>query len=492
MSSTQGCEGPGEGLNHIYFFIDKARQSRPSTSSTDTTNQCATPRSEAASLDSEDTEATTAMSNSSSLGNSHLNPHAKSFAPPALSNQTPTIANVFEMRETADRGYGLFATAHIPIGARILCESPLLRIDENGLHRAINAYEKLQDSQKAAFDELQFFKPELIDLEQASRFDLIERQDKRLDDDQLCDAVVADHVRIMGIFAANNFAAGKGLAVFEKASRLNHSCVPNVHHSFNPTLQKQTVHAVRDIQPGEELCTTYLGGPGCYYVRSQRVEMLRSNYGFTCTCTACSDPSGASESRRQLMANLAWGLQQYLERSAFGMTFVPTSPAEALAQSEAFIHLLLEEGLFTVELMKAYRTASTQALNISMYEKAMAYAKNEADVEGNCLGTELNDLVQLGVASSCWVETVRSAAARAGVALGKGGKYNHKKSQKGPKSQAQREKKRATKKKQQMKKKELEAASKAKERVEQKEADRSRKEAERKRKEYDTAFPTLA
>ncbi|KAI6864735.1 hypothetical protein KC334_g20169, partial [Hortaea werneckii] len=467
----------GEGLNHIYFFIDKARQSRPSTSSTDTTNQCATPRSEAASLDSEDTEATTAMSHSSSLGNSHINPHAKSFAPPALSNQTPTVANVFEMRKIADRGCGLFATEHIPIGARILCESPLLRIDENGLHRAINAYEKLPVSQKAAFDGLQFFKPELIDLEQASRFDPIERQDKRLDDDQLCDAVVADHVRIMGIFAANNFSAGKGLAVFEKASRLNHSCVPNVHHSFNPTLQKQTVHAVRDIQPGEELCTTYLGGPGCYYIRSQRIEMLRSNYGFTCTCTACSDPSGASESRRQLMANLAWGLQQYLERSAFGMTFVPTSPAEALAQAEAFIHLLLEEGLFTVELMKAYRTASTQALNISMYEKAMAYAKNEADVERNCLGTELNDLVQLGVASSCWVDTVRSAAARAGVALGKGGKYNHKKSQKGPKSQAQKEKKRATKKKHQMKKKELEAAAKAKERVEQKEVDRSRKEA---------------
>lgn len=477
-------------LDHVYFFINDRR---PSTASTGDSNQCGTPRSEIASVDSNDTEATTAVSGMSSLGSWNLNPHAKTFNPPTSPCDEQSNADCFELRKTADRGYGLFATTAIPIGTRIICEAPLIRIPERSLHLASPAYETLSNAQKATFDKLHFFQPQHLDLEQVSHFNLIDYSDNRTEDDDFVDELVAKHIRVMGIFSANSFAAGDGLAVFETTSRINHSCVPNVHHSYNPSLQKQTVHAERDISPGEELCTTYFGGPDTYYLRSQRIEILRSDYGFTCACPACADSTGISDSRRQLMGSLAWGLQQFLERNCLGMTHVPTSSSEALQQAEALIHLLLQEGLFSGELIRAYRTASAQALNAGVFQKAMDYAKHEAEVERNCLGTELADLVQLGMASTCWMEHVLSTAAAAGFQFEKHGNLEN--ASKSARSENKAKKNMQKKRAKALKKKEQEReANRAKEveRVARKEIERQKKEAAKKQNEYDTSFPSLA
>lgn len=354
---------------------------------------------------------------SDSSSSSGLNPLAADFQPTthAPTPPPPTASQLFELRAIEGKGLGLVAVAFIPQGTRVISESPLLRIDTNKVHLAWGPYCRLSNSQKAAYDALHYFKPEDVNFEQASRVYLIDNNDRNLDEDDI-DDLIKEQGQVMGRFACNNFACGQGLGVFETTSRLNHSCVPNMHHSYNPNLKQQTVHALRDIQPGEELCTTYLGGPACYYVRAQRIELLRRTYGFTCKCPACLDVTGESDGRREVMATIAYGLQVFYQGGqAAQIPYVPTSPTQALQQSEDLIRLLLDEGLPSIELCKAYRMASTQALNIGDFDTAFAHAFREKDVERNCLGTDLDDLYSLQAATACWIGHIREAAQRAGV-----------------------------------------------------------------------------
>ena len=58
-----------------------------------------------------------------------------------------------EVKESAGKGLGVFATAGIPRGARVLAEEPLLKLDEeNGTAKDILlAFEKLSVSKKKSY-----------------------------------------------------------------------------------------------------------------------------------------------------------------------------------------------------------------------------------------------------------------------------------------------------------------------------------------------------
>jgi len=310
--------------------------------------------------------------------------------------------------------------------------------------------------------------------------------------------IIQDQVRVMSTFACNNFQCGEGLAVFATTARLNHSCVPNVHHSFNPTLQKQTVYAMRPIQPGEELCTTYLGGGGAYQVRAQRIESLRTNYGFTCACPACTDVTGQSDGRRELMGSIAYGLQVFQYGGQVPEHprpwYVPASPKLAISQAEDFISMLIGEGILSIELCKAYRMASMIALGLKDFDKAKHYAFAEADVEKICLGSSLDDLEKSGVAAACWLEMLRKVMVKARVIQPdqklKKPLTEQQQVEKNLKGKQKRAKRTAQKAEQARQEQEKNAARKARQEA-QKEEERKRQEAERKRKEYDASFPGL-
>jgi len=340
-----------------------------------------------------------------------LNPLAQEFQPivnpPPAPPPPPTAGKLYELRRTAYKGFGLFATRFIPIGTRILVESPLLTIPDDALHLAWAPYCRLSNAQKAAFDKLHDWAPRYLELDRASRVHLLDPFNRGVGGEGV-EAAVAEHIRVMSIFACNNFSVPCGLAVFETASRLNHSCVPNVHHFFNPTLQQQFVHALRDIAPDEELSASYLGSAGDYRPRAQRVEMLQRCYGFTCRCPACADHAQVSDRRRELLGHIAWGLQQHIEGRRDGARYVPMTPDEALLQAEDIISILIDEGLFSTELMKAYRTASTQALAVGNLHKALEYAHDEAEVQRNCLGDEADELREMGADASVWIAHVQA------------------------------------------------------------------------------------
>ena len=422
LSSASGTLAPSScikmtprNLNHIYFFVDggssvkqqsvQFRHDIESTTSDGTTPQ----RSRTSSPASSSTDATTGSVGSTS--SSDLNPLAMNFTPRSQATYIhptppPSASQLFELRETGDKGFGLFATAPIPLGELIMCEEPLLRITGEAIHSVWGTYCRLNNAQRCAFDSLYGYQAEDLDFESVARTTLVDLNDDSMDEEDI-EELVAESVRVMKIFSVNNFnLPPRDLGVFATSSRLNHSCVPNVHHSYNPNLKRTTVFAVRDIEPGEELCITYMGGKGHYWTRPQRIELLRSNYGFTCKCSACSDRTGFSNNRREQMASIAWGLEEFKEGSKPVNPYIPVNRLNALKQAEDLISVMLDEGVVTIELGKAYREASTHALALKDYSKALEYAHDEAMVEKNCLGTALADLKRKGVAAECWREKV--------------------------------------------------------------------------------------
>jgi hypothetical protein len=77
-----------------------------------------------------------------------------------------------------------------------------------------------------------------------------------------------------------------GYGTWPSASYWNHSCSPNIKKTRNR--RTWTFEAGRDIQEGEELCITYLGGDEKQLELRERREMLLKSWKFTCACTRCS------------------------------------------------------------------------------------------------------------------------------------------------------------------------------------------------------------
>ncbi|KAK8151217.1 hypothetical protein BKA80DRAFT_184592, partial [Phyllosticta citrichinensis] len=75
-------------------------------------------------------------------------------------------------------------------------------------------------------------------------------------------------------------------AICAEASRLNHSCTPNIQFTWNENVLGGaiTMHALRDILPGEEITASYVD-----LLRStaERKEKLHNAYGFDCACAVC-------------------------------------------------------------------------------------------------------------------------------------------------------------------------------------------------------------
>ncbi|GET89023.1 hypothetical protein, conserved [Leishmania tarentolae] len=93
-----------------------------------------------------------------------------------------------------------------------------------------------------------------------------------------------------------------GVALYSVATKLNHSCVPNV--GFQPTMGPvaASVVALRAIQAGEQLLTSYIrvddfGEQTCSTVAAARRRYLKDHYGFECRCPLCVRSPAAPEER---------------------------------------------------------------------------------------------------------------------------------------------------------------------------------------------------
>lgn len=195
-------------------------------------------------------------------------------------------------------GNGLFAARDIPPGTRMIAETPILTIPSSAEHDAerafCHAWYILPEEKRKKFDELLYI-PSLItqtlrDTIRAwykengiTASDGVVLKGKRLQDASKAMA------KRFAIFITNRVQMGSnsayGTGVFASYSRINHSCVPNSHNGYNPTIGRFTIHSTHEIRAGEQVFISYING--ICRTRSQRQKAL-DKWGFTCTCQACT------------------------------------------------------------------------------------------------------------------------------------------------------------------------------------------------------------
>lgn len=112
------------------------------------------------------------------------------------------------------------------------------------------------------------------------------------------DDYIDDLYNKLGDFAGE-FLNNEGSGLYLLQSKINHSCVPNAQSHFPYSNDIIVLKAVQSIQPGEEICISYLDECQLERSRHSRQKILKENYIFVCQCPKClleaKDPDETSE-----------------------------------------------------------------------------------------------------------------------------------------------------------------------------------------------------
>lgn len=90
----------------------------------------------------------------------------------------------------------------------------------------------------------------------------VDASDNDTDDCEMTESLAA---QVVNIWRTNSYMLDDGITLGSAgvgltASRLNHSCIPNVYTAYNSKTGYMTVQAVKPIAAGDELCTAYING----------------------------------------------------------------------------------------------------------------------------------------------------------------------------------------------------------------------------------------
>jgi hypothetical protein len=112
----------------------------------------------------------------------------------------------------------------------------------------------------------------------------------------------------VGIVKTNCYGLGCNSSltgVFEKLSRVNHSCRPNAERWWDPERGVETVYAIRGIAVNEEITVAYTAVAG--KTQAARKSLLKRTWSFDCDCECCSLTGSArdlSDKRRQFIGEV--------------------------------------------------------------------------------------------------------------------------------------------------------------------------------------------
>lgn len=198
----------------------------------------------------------------------------------------------FEIRSSPKNGLGAFAITNIQAGTRIILERPIIVVPHSRYLKAdveIALFALPPERQEAfmslasAHGQDKSMWPSKIHPSIA-----IQRDRERVAEQH--EARIADHKTPLSVMMTNAMSWGvnsQGSAVFETASRINHSCIPSAHFAWNQNLDggrgMETVHVVRDVADGEEILLSYCDP---FYETALRRWQLK-HYNFACDCKAC-------------------------------------------------------------------------------------------------------------------------------------------------------------------------------------------------------------
>jgi hypothetical protein len=235
---------------------------------------------------------------------------------------------IITLREVPGKGNGLIATQKILKGTRILAEKPIITVPEDApdspaLRAHINRQvDTLPSDQRQAFLSMCNIYPG------------------------------GDYSQYLGIIRTNALPMDSGSGIFLDACRINHACDNNAQKGWNDIIKRHTVHALRDIDKGEEITITYLG---VLSNRRTRQEALLKKFGFTCSCRLCSLPPHLSaESDRRLDEILE--LEVRIGKD--GLMGILSEPQRILGYVDRQVRLYNEQGPDDIGLPRAFFDAA--------------------------------------------------------------------------------------------------------------------------------------
>jgi hypothetical protein len=242
---------------------------------------------------------------------------------------------LYSIQEVSGKGRGWIATTTITKGTRILSESPLFQVPRyfDAITKGVAALSK----------------------EQLMNFL------------SLHNSFEDTYGPLVGRFLTNglplrNDDPDKG-GIFLDASRINHSCNHNAHHTWEEAPQQLTVHTIKDIAKGEEITICYLGER---QKGSRRREVLAKAFRISCSCSHCSLPPDQRKGSDE-----RWDEIQKIDDSIRNGLGFRLSPLQSLHDAHRLLNLLDEEDFAGACLPGAYN----QAFNIAIMHGDVARAR---------------------------------------------------------------------------------------------------------------------
>src|SRR5690606_23564811 len=84
---------------------------------------------------------------------------------------------------------------------------------------------------------------------------------------------------------------GNLVCLFPTRSLFNHSCAPNavIQRLVSSNSIQGQLYVIEDLNPGDEVCISYLSAEYLYRPTAERQEKIRSNnsWNFECACSRC-------------------------------------------------------------------------------------------------------------------------------------------------------------------------------------------------------------
>jgi hypothetical protein len=249
--------------------------------------------------------------------------------------QNTTSSPIYAVQDVPGRGKGLVAIQRISKGTRILSEEPLITFPEHGLLGELltsicRQVDTLTEHQRQVFLSMYNIHPYGDTAEQ-----------------------------YLGIARTVSLPIGAdrgGAGIFLDACRINHACDNNSQKGWNENIQRHTVHALRDIEEGEEITIYYLGA---HQNREIRRAALRAKLGFTCMCRLCSlPPEESRESDKRL--DKIYQLDDLIGRASLGG--ILSNPLRTLRYVDQQVRLYNEQGPDDVGLPRAFLDAAQIAI----------------------------------------------------------------------------------------------------------------------------------
>ncbi|KAH8690992.1 hypothetical protein GQ44DRAFT_215260 [Phaeosphaeriaceae sp. PMI808] len=241
---------------------------------------------------------------------------------PPVSGHTPPARPLCQIRtvltgQGVNSVHGLFATAAMEGGTRIICEPPLITLPAPGeqIIELMEAFYDLDRSDQAKIWSLNpadhtvspllnFLYEQLIGKLSALVKVSSVTSTSKMSENRSAEFARVDTASEIFRIAARWHTGRRSMidlpenerdqipletpitGLFIDTARIRHSCMPNCHAQYDRTKNLMTVHTTQDIASDEELTLSALTS-GYYQTAEERANELKYRFGITCDCGAC-------------------------------------------------------------------------------------------------------------------------------------------------------------------------------------------------------------